>query len=185
MAALSMFAQAQRIDVAFGLSSISAPAASAAASGNHQPQSLDGGAYLGGSVDALFFKNRTVGVQGEFNWKASKEIYLPTELNLPYRPIFWDVNAIWAPKLTKRLSLEMVAGVGAQNTRFYTGACSGSNCFASSNHLMADFGGGIKWYAWKHVFLRPEARLYLVNNNVEFTSAHALRYGASIGYTFR
>jgi hypothetical protein len=49
---------------------------------------------------------------------------------------------------------------------------------------MADFGGGLKIYAYKSLFVRPEMRLYLINNNVEFVSGHAFRYGASIGYTF-
>lgn len=50
---------------------------------------------------------------------------------------------------------------------------------------MGDVGGGIKVYAWRRFFVRPEARFYLINNNTEFSSGHALRYGLSIGYTFR
>ena len=34
-------------------------------------------------------------------------------------------------------------------------------------------------------FVRPEARLYLVNNNVDFSSPRVTRYGLSIGYTFK
>ncbi len=49
---------------------------------------------------------------------------------------------------------------------------------------MGDFGGGIRFYVWHSVFVRPEARLYLINNNVEFSSGYALRYGISIGYSF-
>ena len=32
--------------------------------------------------------------------------------------------------------------------------------------------------------MRPEVRLYLINNNFEFSSSHLVRYGFSIGYAF-
>jgi hypothetical protein len=170
-------AHAQQIDVAGGLDTIFA-ASGGQATGNHQSQSLDGGTYPVVSADVIFYKH--VGVQGEFAWRVDQGTYAPGELNIPYRPLFWDINAIWAPKVSKRVSVELMGGVGEQSTRFYSGSK-----FAASNHLMGDVGGGIKFYAWRHFFLRPEARFYLVNNNLEFSSAHALRYGVSIGYTFK
>ena len=54
-----------------------------------------------------------------------------------------------------------------------------------SNHFfMGDVGGGIRIYAYRNFFVRPEIRLYLVHNNVEFSSSHPARYGVFIGYTF-
>jgi hypothetical protein len=176
-AIFATLAHAQQIDVAGGLNTIFA-ASGSQATGNHQPQSLDGGAYPVVSADVLFYKH--VGVQGEFAWRVSQGTYAPGELNIPYRPLFWDINAIWAPKISKRISAELMGGGGEQSTRFY----SGSN-YAASNHLMGDVGGGIKLYAWHHFFFRPEVRFYLVTNNLEFSSGHALRYGLSIGYTFK
>lgn len=153
-------------------------AAGSLATGNHQAQSLDGGYYPAVSADVIFYKH--VGVEGEFAWRVGRGTYAPTELNIPYRPIFWAINAVWAPKISKRISLELVGGAGEQSTRFYSGSS-----YAASNHLMGDVGGGIKMYAWRHFFFRPEARLYLVKDNLEFSSARSLRYGASIGYTFK
>jgi hypothetical protein len=49
---------------------------------------------------------------------------------------------------------------------------------------MGDVGGGLKFYVYRSFFVRPEMRLYLIHNNVEFVSSRAFRYGASIGYTF-
>lgn len=170
-------AYAQQIDVAGGMSTIFAPSGSQA-TGNHQAQSLDGGYYPVVSADFLFYKQ--AGVEGEFSWRVSQGTYAPGELNIPYRPMFWNINGIWAPKISKRISMEVLGGVGEQSTRFYSGSS-----YAASNHFMLDVGYGIKMYAWRHFFFRPEARLYLVNNNLEFSSAHELRYGASIGYTFR
>ena len=47
------------------------------------------------------------------------------------------------------------------------------------------FGAGIKFYPKGGFFVRPEARLYLVNNNTDFSAARVTRYGLSIGYTFK
>jgi len=49
---------------------------------------------------------------------------------------------------------------------------------------MGDFGGGIRAYFWHGAFIRPEVRVYLINNNAEFSSNYAVRYGASLGYSF-
>ena len=176
-AIFATLAQAQQIDVAAGISTIFA-ASDSLATGNHQPESLDGGAYPVVSADVLFYKH--VGVQGEVAWRQGQGTYAPGELNIPFRPLFWDFNAIWSPKITKRISAELMGGMGWQTTRFY----SGSN-FSTSTHILGDGGIGFKLYAWRHFFFRPEARFYLVNNNLEFSSAHALRYGMSIGYTFK
>lgn len=178
-------AHAQRIDAAVGIGSIDAPAGSTTNDTNHQPQSLKGGDYFSGSVDYLFFRKH-IGVEAEAAVKADQAIYLPYLKNYPYRPMFYDLNAIWSSsRFHKRFAVELLGGAGALITRFQLGGCTSSKCYASSTHFMADGGGGFKMYAWRHFFIRPEARLYLINNNVEFSSARALRYGASIGYTFR
>ena len=187
LATCSNLAYAQRVDLAFGISSIDAPGASAADS-NHSPVSLTGGAYTGFSGNVLLFRN--LGFGGEVYWKDSQGTYAAGTANAtPFRPLFWDFNAVYSPKLASHVYLEAVAGIGAQSTRFYCGV----NCFdpytgtdyVSVNHFMGDFGGGLKLYPTNGgFFVRPEARVYLVNNNEEFSSAHATRYGVSIGYTF-
>ena len=111
---------------------------------------------------------------------------LPISLNIPYKPFYYDFNAIYASPLTRHhLGFELLGGVGVQNTRFYVSACSGSSCFGTTNHLMIEGGGGIKYYFWRNFFFRPEGRYYFILHNVEFSSDHAIRYGASFGYTFR
>jgi len=186
LAAFSNFAQAQKMDFAFGVSTVDAPGASSvsATDVNHSPVSLTGGAYPGFSGDVLFFHN--AGIGAEIYWKASQADYAGQGFN--YRPLFYDVNAVYAPKLASHAYLELVGGIGALSTRFYTGtSCGIYSCsnYQSSNHFDADFGAGIKLYPKGNFFIRPEARFYLVNNNLEFSSNHATRYGVSIGYTFR
>ena len=175
-------AHAQQFDFAFGASGLSSPAGSTNSSGLFFP-TMGGGTYLGFSGDFLLLRH--LGVEGELYWRATQNLYGGYQ---PYRPIFYDFNAIWAPPLTKSITAEVMAGIGAESLRFYTPYpnCSYYSCtnYFSSNHFMGDIGGGIRFYVWHSVFVRPEARLYLINNNVEFSSSHALRYGISIGYSF-
>jgi hypothetical protein len=181
--ALSTVASAQQVDFAFGLGTVDAPGASQASS-NYSPVSLTGGAYPSFSGDVLIHKR--IGFQAEFAWKASRAIYPGPEI--PYRPLFWDFNAIYAPKLASHTELELLGGIGAESTRFYTGTfCGAFSCsnFQSINHFMGHFGAGIKLYPAHNFFIRPEAHVYLVNNNQEFSSARAVRYGVSIRYTLR
>ena len=175
-------AHAQQIDVAFGGGSLSSPGNSFSA-GTFLPAE-GGGAFVGFNGDVLFKGN--LGVQAEVNWKGSQGLYGG---QIPYRPLFYDVNAIYARRFSKYVGAEALAGIGGETIRFYQGTYNCDiygNCsnYVSSTHFMADFGGGIRFYPYGNFFVRPEMRLYLVNNNVEFSSGHPVRYGVSIGYTF-
>ncbi len=192
-------AHAQQFDAAFGLGTLSAPSASSA-SGNHFPQSIGGGTFLAFSGDYLL--KRHFGVGAEVAWRATQngsaaaascDVFSGICTNIPFRPIFYDFNGVYAPPLGKRAAVELQAGIGAQSVRFYTSNLTGvlncssfSGCtdYTSSTHFMGHFGGGIRLYPVGNVFIRPEVNLYLVNNNVEFSSAHSVRYGVSIGYSF-
>ncbi|MFZ0478699.1 MAG: hypothetical protein WAL71_06080 [Terriglobales bacterium] len=186
IAAFSTMALAQKFDVAAGISSIDAPGSAVANNINHQPLSLTGGAYLSFSGDYIFHKN--IGVEGEFV-RRQTEGY-DDAIDLDYRPIFYDANAIWRKRFYKRFSAELEGGLGMETTRIYTGGCGSSNCYVNKNHLMGDAGAGVKIYPLQrgilgHFFIRPEGRFYVIRNNQEFSSDHAIRYGASIGYSFK
>ena len=176
--ATAAFAQ---FDAAFGVSTIKS--SSATTSGGLLFPSISGGTYPGFSADFLIHHH--FGVEGELYWRASQNLYGGYQ---PYRPLFYAFNGIWAPKLTKNISAELMAGVGGEDVRFYgyTNCSSFFGCttYTSSNHFMGDFGGGIRAYLWHDLFIRPEARVYLVNNNAEFSSGTIVRLGASIGYSF-
>jgi len=173
---------AQQFDVAFGVGTLTAPSASSA-SGDHSPVSLTGGAYPVFSADLLLRKQ--FGVGGELAWRGSQNLYAGFQ---PYRPHFYDFNGIYAPKLGKHAAAEMMAGIGWESLRFYTGttSCGAISCtdFVSSNHFMGHIGGGFRYYFHGHFFVRPEAHLYMIHNNQEFSSPYATRFGVSLGYTF-
>jgi len=172
----------QQFDAAFGVGTLIAPSASSA-SGNHVPVSLTGGAYPVFSADLLL--KRQFGVSGELAWRGSQNIYFGVQ---PYRPLFYDINGIYAPKLGKHAAAEVMAGIGWESLRFYQPftTCGAISCtdFVSSNHFMGHIGGGLRYYFLGHFFVRPEAHLYLVRNNEEFSSPRATRFGISLGYTF-
>jgi len=173
---------AQQFDVGFGVGTLTAPSA-ASASGSHQAVSLTGGAYPVFSADILL--KQRFGISGELAWRASQNLYAGFA---PYRPLFYDFNGIYAPKLGKHAAAELSGGIGWESLRFYQGftSCGAFSCtdFVSSNHFMGHFGAGLRYYFRGHFFVRPEADLYLINNNQEFSSARATRFGVSLGYSF-
>ena len=135
----------------------------------------------------IVFKNR-LGAAFDVNWKASQgEFGGPG--GQPYRPLLFDFNGVFQPRLGKKAGLDLFGGIGWQSTRFYgyqptNGCVYFVACYTSSNHFLVDVGGGLRYYVWGHMFIRPELRYYqIVNNTDNFTSGHIIHVGASIGYT--
>ncbi|MBV8476187.1 MAG: hypothetical protein JOZ36_05940 [Acidobacteria bacterium] len=181
---IALAAHGQEVDVAIGAGTVSSPSSNISPIFSQFKQTLRGGNFLTIGGDALIHKS--LGVEGEVSWRTSRTIYGGA---FPYRPLFWDFNAIFAPRFNRFLGAEVLAGIGAESARFYTGqvSCSylgGCTNYSSINHFMGDFGGGLRLYPIGNFFVRPEARLYLINNNQEFSSGRAVRYGISIGYSF-
>ena len=175
-------AEAQQLDIAFGVSAVTSP--TSISSGSFSPQIVGGGAYPSFSGDILF--KHQLGFQGEVAWRAKQNVYGGYQ---PYRTILYDFNGIWAPRFGSRAGAEIMGGIGAASNRFYTPYynCSFTGCtdYVSSNHLMGHLGGGLKFYVTHSIFVRPEVHAYFVRNNFEFTSPRVFREGISIGYTFR
>jgi hypothetical protein len=145
-----------------------------------------GGLYMNLGGDVILHKR--IGFGFDASWRASQGEYGGSG-GQPYRPILFDFNGVYQPRLSKKVGLDLFGGIGWQSTRYY-GYQPTSNCvyfgacYQSSNHFLVDMGAGIRYYVWGHVFVRPEARYYWINNNTsDFTSGNILRVGASIGYT--
>lgn len=174
---------AQQVDAAFGVGTLTAPGSNNANTFANFSQSLSGGAYLNFSGDALIIHN--FGIQGEVAWRASQNLYAGFQ---PYRPVLWDFNAIYAPRFNQHFGAELMGGIGAESIRFYQNFynCGFTGCtnYTTSTHFLGHFGGGLRLYPVGNFFIRPEAHIYLINNNVEFSSNYATRFGMSIGYTF-
>lgn len=186
LGATSNLAHAQRIDAAIGVGTTLAPGASSA-SGSEYPVSLSGGLYLGLSGDVIFWRN--LGIGAEVYFRTAQSLNYGGSVGVNYRPFFYDFNAVYSPKLANRTYLELVGGLGGLDTRFYE--CPDYDCnlgysqgVSSFAHFDVDFGGGIKFYAKRGIFIRPEARYYYIRNDTNFSSNHAGRVSVSIGYTF-
>jgi len=145
-----------------------------------------GGLFTTISGDVIF--HRRVGFNFEANWRTKQGLDNANGGQL-YRPILFDFNGDYQPRLGKKIGADLLGGIGWQTTRFYQYTASSNclvfgSCYLSNNHFLVHVGGGIRYYVWGHVFVRPEAHLYHILNNTDvFTNTNVVRVGASIGYT--
>lgn len=182
---LPNLALAQQADAMLGFGTLMSPgAAGCGVSSNTCPEK--GGLYTNLGADVIF--HRRIGFGFDANWRTSQGEYGGPG-GQPYRPILFDFNAVYQPKLSKKAGLDLMGGIGWQSTRFYgyqptTNCVYFGQCYVSSNHFLVDLGAGLRYYVWGHVFVRPEVRYYHVLNNTDvFTSGNLVHVGASIGYT--
>jgi hypothetical protein len=180
---LTSFAHAQQIDVAVGDGAILSSKYNSS-SQVYLPPAEKGGTYPSFSADFIF-KNR-IGFNGEVAVRAKQGLYNNYQ---DFRPVFYDFNAVFAPRFGDKISAEFLGGIGGESIRFYSpnGNCSyptGCLVHVSSNHLLVHVGGGVRYYFWHSFFVRPEAHLYWIHNNTQFSSGYVGRLGASVGYTF-
>jgi Outer membrane protein beta-barrel domain len=176
-------AAAQQADIAFGVGTAMA-SYSPNSSLNYPLQPLKGGAFPSFSGDVIF--HNRLGFGAEVSWREKQGVYGGYQA---YRPIFYDFNAVYQPNFGKKLGAEVQAGFGGLSTRFYNNyyTCGFVSCtnYNSSNHASFHFGGGIRYYFWHSFFVRPEANIYYVPNNNEFSNNTITRVGASIGYSLK
>ena len=179
----SALAHAQQVDVALG-AGILLSTTNLTASQAYLPPAEKGGIYPSFSIDRIL-KNR-FGYNAEVALSYKHEVYNGFQ---EYRPIFYDLNAVFAPHLTRRIDAVFTAGAGGQRVLFYSpsGNCNfstGCSTALNSNHLLFHLGASVRYTLWRHYFVSPEANFYHIVNNVEFHSDNVLRVGASIGYRF-
>ena len=182
--ALCNFASAQQADASLGFGTITSPGAAACGTSGNGNCPEKGGLYPTVGFDVIFHKR--IGFGFDTSWRGGQGTY--PDIDIPYRPILLDFNAVYQPHIGKKVGLDVVGGIGYQDTRFYSSnySCSFISCinYTSSNHFLVDFGAGLRYYVWGHVFVRPEVRYYqIINNTADFTSGNIIRLGGSIGYT--
>jgi hypothetical protein len=183
---LAHHAFAQQADAMIGFGTIMSPGAPSCGSSTGSyvcPQT--GGLYPSVSADVIF--HRRIGFAYEVSWRADQGTYPQT--TQPYRPIINTFNADFQPRIGKRLGLDVLGGIGFQDTRFYgyvptSGCVYFGACYTSNTSFLVDAGAGLRYYFWHHAFIRPEIRYYWINNNTNtFSSNNVFHVGASIGYT--
>jgi len=145
-----------------------------------------GGLYTTISGDVIFHKR--IGFNIEGNWRTKQALDLANGGQL-YRPILLDFNGDYQPRITRKVGIDLLGGVGFQSTRFYAYNNSSNclvfgSCYSSNDHFLVHFGGGIRYYFFGNGFIRPEVHFYHILNNTDvFNNTNVIRVGASIGYT--
>ena len=74
-----------------------------------QPLIEKGGIYPSLGGDVVAFKHR-LGLNVETSWRYHQASYYGYE---NYRPILTDVNVLFQPRLTKKIGLDFLAGIGS------------------------------------------------------------------------
>jgi hypothetical protein len=137
-------------------------------------------AHVGASV----LVTKQVGVGAEISWRTSQGDYA----GLPYRPIFYDFDAIFRPAkyTTKRLVPELRAGIGGARMRFLPPddqSCAQVPGCPSSDHFQEHVAVAVRWYVTEHFFVRPAFDLHHVHNLFEFGSGWVPEYSVGVGYS--
>ncbi len=104
----AQFASAQQGDIMFGGGTLMSSSPSSG-SANFQQPGEKGGAYLNVSGDIVGFKKR-LGFNIETAWRARQANYAGN--NETYRPILTDFNALYQPRLSKKVGVDLFAGIG-------------------------------------------------------------------------
>jgi hypothetical protein len=183
---LASLATAQQADAMLGFGTVLSPNAAACGAGNTTNFTCPerGGLYTNISADVIFHKRTGIGFDA--SWRSIGDF---GGLGQAYRPILFDFNGVYQPRLSKKVGADLFGGIGWQTTRFYslqpTYSCYAYGaCYTSANHFLVDLGAGIRYYVWGNLFVRPEAHYYHILNNTDFfSSSNVIRVGASIGYT--
>ena len=175
-------AQAQQIDLMFGESTLFSSTSNSASLTTVGAEK--GGGYLAAGANVMFKHRFGLNVEGA--WRAKQGL---NAFGQPYRPILVDGNGLFQPRISEKIGVDLMGGVGFQLTRFYgllqNSACVNYTvCYVSDTHFLVHMGGGLRYYVFGRFFLRPEAHYYYVNNNFQFHSGNIVRLGASLGYTF-
>ena len=135
---------------------------------------------------------RKFGVGAEMSLRKDRGAYA----GLEYRPAFYDINVVYQPlAIARRLTPEIQGGVGnASMDLYYTQqicyklsqGCPGINAKASSaRDLQLHFAAGLRFYAYKGLFVRPQMDVRRVQNNFSsyFGSPWVSQYAVAVGYT--
>jgi hypothetical protein len=142
-------------------------------------------ADLGASV--LFTKQ--FGVGADISWRTSRGNYA----GLLYRPIFYDVDGVWAPISTKRFEPEIHAGLGAMHIGYsynqtqcdqFAGCSTFNQGVETSSHFQVHLAAAARLYVTDKIFIRPAVDSHYVNNLFQFGSNWVPEYSLGVGYSF-
>jgi hypothetical protein len=185
----AVIAEAQpRVDVYFGMGTARDESSNAYVdlfgTGSYsQTPALDG---TFGVVGGAVMLKPSLGIGAEVKFRFRQGDYA----GAGYRPVFYDFNGIWTPRLGKHIMPEFQGGLGGLQMRFYDPTSPYYDYYSgqyttyagSANHLQLHAGAGLRIFIAPRVFLRPQLDYHWVRNNQWFKNDGILAYTLSIGY---
>ncbi|MGO4880761.1 MAG: hypothetical protein ACLP59_08070 [Bryobacteraceae bacterium] len=146
------------------------------------------GFFLGFGGDVMLWKHFGLGATAIV--QPARSNYGP----LLSRQAFYDVNGVYRPVSSKRVSLDLIGGIGGAHTGFGinesgcvgTAVCSNSVYpVGSSNHFDIHAGVGVSLFVTDHIFIRPEFDVhYAPGLNNQFNSNLVPAGMVWVGYSF-
>jgi len=158
------------------------------------------GATIGFGGDLMLWKRFGMGAQVAF--QPAKETYVNlsasaaanglNSLAVTSRMTLFDVNGIFEPVNTKKVTLKLEGGIGGANLKFYEsgssssvlGSQSSSQYIESANHFQVHGGVGVQIYVTDHIFIRPQFDVHYVRNLTEFGSSVVTSEMVWLGYSW-
>ncbi len=176
-------ASAQQVDAWLGLNALMS-------SNNPDYLDLRGGLFPQFGGDVIFFHG--LGVGADVAFRASQSQFCSGGNCFPYRPLFYDFNAVWQP-LGSSVNINPVleAGIGAQSTRFYSNYynCSyfsGCSNYQSKNQFAEHLSAALRIYITPHIFIAPQAQFYFFSSsNQIYNVGNGRMFGIALGYSLR
>jgi hypothetical protein len=113
--------------------------------------------------------------------------------NLQSRATFFDFNGIMQPVKTKKAALQLEAGIGGANLKFYaagsttnaiTGTQNFSQYFGSSNHFQVHAGAGVNIYVSGGFIIRPQFDIHYVPNLTQYGRNLVTEETVWVGYSW-
>jgi hypothetical protein len=191
VSAISARAQSGSIYVGFGTATDSSIGSINTLNGGVQYSTPTlGGLFDTVGGDVIFFHNLGAGI--EYSFLNGRSSYA----GLNYRPAFYDVNAVYQPfGSSRRLIPEIQGGVGRASLRFYytpafclgyaLGCRSNTAQATGTNYLEIHGAGGVRYYLYKSLFIRPQVDVRWVHNFAYFGRSVVPEFTVAIGYTLR
>jgi hypothetical protein len=157
------------------------------------------GFMMGVGGNLMLWKHFGVGAEVSFEPGKSDYVSLPvagTGLSadeIQSRSTFYDFNGIFVPVRAKKASLQLAAGFGGMNLKFYenqsastalTGNQNYNQYFGSSNHFQVHGGAGVQIYLTDHIFVRPQVDVHWVHNLSQFGRSTPIEAKVWLGYSF-
>lgn len=180
---LVSFVHAQQFDVAGGAGTFWSTRNNSASQA-FLPPPMPGGMYPDFWIQHLNERNLGFEIEGTFRYH--KAVYNNFQL---FRPFLYDANLVYSRRLAAKTHGDFMGGAGAETLVFYEyGTCGliggGCSVHLNSTHFLLHGGFGVRYYAWKSLFVRPEVHYYFIPNNYQFHSDNVFRLAASVGWTF-